>query len=227
MTERRLVPLGEGAYSVAEVCRILGSSMTPRKVHYWLDTGLISGQPISRGRRGVPTVLTFRQLLEIRTVQHLRDTIKVSLREVRRAFEWILRNLFDEREYIQFGRGPDGTLTAKLRSGEEITVPGGQGLLPVRIEQLTESVTVTLMAWGSHVLPVDNHPHVITSTRVLGGAPVVRNSRVDTSILAGFLREGRAFDDSVIEEIRTTFPRLNREAIEDALGFEGAQRLAG
>jgi hypothetical protein len=73
VTERSLISLGEGVYSVSEVCHVLGTSMTARKVHYWLNTGLISGRPISRGRRGVPTILTLRQLLEVRTVQHLRD----------------------------------------------------------------------------------------------------------------------------------------------------------
>ena len=102
MAERHLVALGEGAYSVAEVCRILGPTMSARKVHYWLDTGLVSGQPIVRGRTGVPTILTFRQLLEIRTIQYLRGTLRVSLPEVWSAFEWILRHLFDQRQQIRF-----------------------------------------------------------------------------------------------------------------------------
>lgn len=59
--------------------------MTPRRVHYWLDTGLIVGEPIDRGAKGTPTLLTFRQLLEIRTVQHLRDELRIPLPKVREA----------------------------------------------------------------------------------------------------------------------------------------------
>lgn len=67
-----VIPLNAGVYAVSRVCRILGPTMTPRKVHYWLDTGLLS-PPIRHGRPGLPTLLSFRQLLEIRTVQGLRD----------------------------------------------------------------------------------------------------------------------------------------------------------
>ena len=46
------VALGQGIYTVPETCRILRPSMTPRKVHYWLDTELL-GEPLRRGRRGI------------------------------------------------------------------------------------------------------------------------------------------------------------------------------
>ena len=134
---RPLVRLGEGSYSVAEVCRILGKGMTSRKVHYWLDTGLVTDVSVVRGRRGVPTILTFRQLLEIRTVQYLRDSLQVDLRKVRDAFEWVLEQLFDRRSQVVFSRGPNGTLIARLDDGEEMTVPAGQALLPLQMKELT------------------------------------------------------------------------------------------
>lgn len=224
--KRSLLALGEGAYSVAETCRILGPTVTPRKVHYWLDTGLISGAPISRGRRGVPTVLTFRQLLEIRTVQHLRTAIGVSLREVRAAYEWILTNLFEERQHIKFLRGPHGTLVARLADGQEMTVPGGQGLLPTDTDHLTESVEVTLQAWDRNVLPIDNHPRLVSSTRVLGGAPVVKGTRVDTAVLATFALPDRTYSEDTVSEIRRSFSYLSRDDVTDALRFEGLS-LAG
>src|SRR3954452_22571838 len=110
MEPPRLIPLGEGVYSVSEVCRILQPTMTPRKVHYWLSTGLISGGPFERGGRGRPTLLAFRQLLEIRTVQHLRDELKVPLPTVRFAFAWILEHIFDRGEEVRFTRGRAGHL---------------------------------------------------------------------------------------------------------------------
>ena len=208
-------------------CRILGSSVTPRKVHYWLDTGLISGRPVTQGRRGVSTVLTFRQLLEIRTVQHLRSTIGVSLREVRAAFEWILENLFEERKHIEFLRGPGGTVVARLSDGQEMTVPGGQGLLPVDVDHLTDWVAITSRAWDDNVLPIDDHPRLVSSTKVLGGAPVVRGTRVDTAVLATFALPDRTYSDETVSEVRRTFPYLSRDDVTDALRFEGLQSLAG
>jgi len=218
-----LVALGEGAYSVSEVCKILGPTMTPRKVHYWLDTDLLSGQPIQKGRPGVPTVLTFRQLLEIRTIQYLRDSLSVSLPKVRAAFAWILTNLFDAREHIQFSKGPYETLVATLPSGEEMTVPGGQGLLPAEIRGLEDTVGTTLKAWDTHELPIRDHPYVVASTHILGGAPTLRGTRIDTAAIAALADNdsNNTFDDMSVDSVAVTYPQLSVEQIVDALLFEG------
>jgi len=55
--------------------------MTPRKVHYWLKKDII-GEPVQSGRPGKPTLLSFEQLLKIRTVQHLRDNLSFSLQKI-------------------------------------------------------------------------------------------------------------------------------------------------
>src|SRR4051794_20445643 len=105
MQRHALPVLGEGVYTVSQVCRILRPSMTARKVHYWLDTGLLS-EPWVHGGTGRPTLLTFRQLLQIRTVQRLRDDLRVSLPEVRESFAWILEHHYaDDPSQVQFVRG--------------------------------------------------------------------------------------------------------------------------
>lgn len=226
MDRRRLIALGEGAYSVREVCHILGDSMTPRRVHYWLDTGLIFGAPIIRGRRGVPTILTFRQMLEIRTVQYLRDTLKVSPREVREAFAWILDNLFEKGREVKFSRGPNGTLVAQLDNGEETTVPAGQTLLPFEVRDITSTVGATLTAWWQKRLPIPQYPNLVTSTSVLGGAPIVSGTRIDTATIATLAEDPRGYTEADIDAVLETFPSLKIVQIEDAFGFEGLQPLA-
>src|SRR3954453_4591178 len=105
MEKRRLISLGEGVYSVPEVCRVLAPTMTPRKVHYWLDTGLIHGAPVAAGTRGRPTLLTYRQLVEIRTVQYLRDKLKAPLPQVGTPLAFVLSSLFGAQpEEITFTR---------------------------------------------------------------------------------------------------------------------------
>ena len=91
--------LGEGVYTVAEISRIFQPTMTPRKVHYWLKKGII-GEPVCPGAPGRPTLLSFEQLLMVRTVQHLRDKLNFSLQKITPAIQklssFVFQRLFDE-----------------------------------------------------------------------------------------------------------------------------------
>jgi uncharacterized protein (DUF433 family) len=220
--ERRLIVLGEGVFTVSEVCRILQPTMTPRKVHYWLDTGLLS-EPIRWGGRGYPTLLDFRQLLQIRTVQRLRDELEFSLPRVRQAFEWILYHLFDAaREGIRFER-IGAELVAVTSTGARMTVPGGQGVLD--LDGLTEEVSQTRDAWDARLFPIPAKPQIVSNPRVHGGSPTVRATRVETAVLASFAEGGR-YDDQLVHELALLYPRLKRTAIVQALEFEGLQPAA-
>lgn len=220
LQRRALIPLGEGAYTVPEVCRILGPTMTSRKVHYWLDTGLLT-EPLSWGERGRPTLLSFHQLLEIRTVQRLRDELQFSLPKVRRAFEWILSELFgtDWRD-LRFERhGRD----LGARSGDQtMIVPGGQGVLDLTISDLNTEVGETRAAWEQRVFHIPGHPYVVSNPGVLAGAPTVVGTRVETALLASFAVEKEMDDDKLAQVVRL-YPRLPPEGVADALRFEGVR----
>lgn len=224
MQARRLILLGDGVYTVSEVCRILQPTMTSRKIHYWLDTGLISGYPISRGRKGVPTLLTFRQLLEIRTVQHLRDELDVTLPRVRHAFSWILNHVFDRGETVQFRRGPSGVLTARTESGE-VEVPGGQGLLSADVNALSEDMVRTHREWNSRGIDIRGYPSIVSNAGIVAGSPTIRGTRIETSIIAAFATPDKTYDNETVAALRITYPRLTHDAIADALLFEGVRKV--
>lgn len=222
MAERRLIPLSDGIYTVAEACLILGRRMTPRRIHYWLDTGLISGEPVTWGSKGTPTLLTFRQLLEIRTVQHLRDELAIPLTKVRNAYDWILQHVFEQGEEVRFERGPGGDIIARTPDGESTVIPHGQGVLP-DVDDLTEDVSIARQAWLDKKLRIRDH--VVADTRVLAGSPTVEGTRIETALVATFAVDGK-YDDDVITMIAQTYPHLTPEAIVDALEFEGIRRAA-
>jgi uncharacterized protein (DUF433 family) len=219
---RHLIPLGEGVYTVSEVCRILQPGMTPRKVHYWLDTSLLS-DPIARGQRGEPTLLSFQQLLEIRTVQRIRDELEFSLAKVRIAFAWILEQLFDvDWRDLRFERfGPH--LVARTFDAQMI-VPGGQGVLGLTLPELNEQIGETRLAWESKVFEIPGRPHVVSDTRILAGAPTIRGTRLETSIIAALVDVDDAADP--VAQVTRLYPRLSRDAITDALAFEGIEAAA-
>jgi uncharacterized protein (DUF433 family)/DNA-binding transcriptional MerR regulator len=226
MTEgqRRLVDLGSGVFTVSEVCRVLQPTMTPRKVHYWLDTGLLSA-PVRWGSRGHPTLLSYRQLLEIRTVQHLRDELEFSLPKVREALEWILDHLFAEVwTDLHFAKGVDGSLVAQS-GDEQMVVPGGQGVLEGTLPELNDRVAETRRAWEEQAFVVPDHKYVVSNARVLAGAPTIRGTRIDTAVIAGF-SEADTYTQETLQEIGSIYPWLEREAIVDALEFEGISPAA-
>ncbi len=224
--KRDLIPLGEGVYTITEVCRILHPSMTRGKVHYWLNTGLLSEPPVAHAGKGVPVLLTFRQLLEIRTVQYLRDELRVSLPKVREAFAWVLRTLFAEAPTdVRFERGPGRNLIATRADGESVVVATNQGAFPMVVDSINTTMAETRLAWEQQAFPIPGHPQVVANTRILAGAPTVQGTRVDTAVVAAFASPD-GFDDRVVAEIMLAYPRLTREAVLDALSFEGVQRVA-
>lgn len=221
-----MIPLSEGIYTVAEVCMILGKGATPRRVHYWLKTGLIHGESIVRGSRGTPTLLTFRQLLEIRTVQHLRDELGIPLPKVRAAYGWILRHVFDEGVEIRFERGEGGDIIASTPDGESTVIPYGQTAIPrppVDVDELTADISVSRQAWLDRKLKINSH--LVADTQVLAGTPTVEGTRIETALIASFAVTGE-YDGEVIEEVEQTYPHLTRPAIVDALQFEGIRPAA-
>lgn len=220
----RMVAAGTGAYSVSEVCRVLQPGMTARKVHYWLLTGLLT-EPLVAGRRGVPTLLTFRQLLEIRTVQHLRDELHFELDEVRQSIEYLLRRLFaDDWTEAHFTRGVNRRVVVKL-GDEAVDIKTDQGVLDATLPELDAHVAVTRRAWESHRFVVPRFPSVVSNPRVNAGAPSVGGTRIDTALIARFGDEG-VFTDNTIAELRSCFPRVAEPALVDALEFEGLRRAA-
>lgn len=175
------------------------------------------------GGRGHPTLLNFRQLLQIRTVQRLRDELDFSLPRVRRAFEWILDHLFDAaREGIRFERVGD-ELVAVTLSGDRVTVPGGQGVL--NLDSLTNDLVRTRDAWEARVFEIPGKTHIVSNARIHGGSPTVRGTRIETTVLASFAGGGE-YGHDILEELARLYPRLSSVAIVQALEFEGLRPAA-
>lgn len=220
-----VISLGSAAYSVPEVCRILQPSMTARKVHYWLDTGLLS-DPVVRGRRGVPTLLSFRQLLEIRTVQRLRDDLGFALGDVREAIWYLLTNLFaDDWTDATFARGVDGSVVVKWPGQTPLQIPTGQEVLDAVLPELTGHLAETRIAWEKQAYVIPGYPDVVSNPQVLAGAPTIAGTRIDTSLVAAFGEDG-SYTEQTLDELRRCWPRMTRTAARQALEFEGLRAAA-
>jgi len=210
-----IVQLGQGVYTVPETCRILRPSMTSRKVHYWLDTDLL-GNPLRKGARGVPTLLSFEQVLKVRTLQHLRDELRFSLQKVRGSLAWVLQELTrEEWHQLEFFRGVGGSVGIVTNTGETVTLPGAQTVLTGTLNELSSFMEAVREQWTTRKLSIEGLPSLVSDAAVLAGAPVIDGTRVETAFVANLALELNR------SEIHALFPNVPEGAIEQAAEFEG------
>ena len=218
-----LIALGEGVYTVSEVSRILRPTMTPRKVHYWLKKGIL-GPPIRQTRTGRPTLLTFEQLLKVRTVQHLRDDLHFSLQKVTLTVEelslWVFRRLFAQQWYeLRFYRSPRGAV-AVTDGRHNLEVGTGQLLIPDLLLELDAFLRRTRQDWERRAVDIEGYPRLVSNARILGGAPVIKGTRVETAFVSHIAEQLPP------REILRLYPYVDEDGLYQALEFEGAQLAA-
>jgi uncharacterized protein (DUF433 family) len=212
-----LITLGEGVYTVAEVSHILQPSMTARKVHYWLKKGIL-GQPLRPTRTGRPTLLTFEQLLKVKTVQHLRDDLHFSLQRVTLTVEelssWVFDRLFAQHWYeLHFYRSPAGDV-AVTDGVHNLEVGTGQMLMPNLLPELDAFLRRTRDDWERRAVDIEPYSRLISNARVLGGAPTIKGTRVETAFVAHMAQELES------SEILRLYPYIDPEGLTEALKFE-------
>lgn len=206
--------LRDGIYTAREICSILRPSMTPRKVHYWLDKGML-GKPVSWGAPGYPTLLSFEQVLRIRTLQRVRDELGFTLKKAREALTWLLENLVTEDAWrpVHFVRVSKRTVG--VTDGEiSLEIPTGQGLLDVTIPELNEFIVSIRQQWEEGVLRIDGFDLLVSDPAVMGGSPVIKGTRIETAFIANLASE------ESLAELRDLFPKVDEAAIVQAATFE-------
>jgi uncharacterized protein (DUF433 family) len=226
LSERRgaLISLGEGAYTVPEIARILKrNGVTEGKVRYWLEKGLL-GEPIRWGSRGRPHLLSFQQLLKVRTIQRLRDdgfSLQRITPAVRKLSSYLWEHLFAEEwhalTFFPAERGRIGVMDSQRRA---IVVETGQWIMPETLQVLEGYLRQTHEEWIRREVDITGFSRLVSNARVLGGSPTIRGTRVQTSFLA-YMTEGLGAD-----EVLEMYPRLDREAVNQAVEFESSQPLA-
>jgi uncharacterized protein (DUF433 family)/DNA-binding transcriptional MerR regulator len=220
-----LIALGEGVYTVPEMARILQPTMTEDKLRYWLNEGLL-GDPIRRGFRGRPHLLSFRQLLQARAIQHLRDALKFPLQKVRPVIgeisELVFPRLFDETDGSepQFIRTPEGEIGVFDGSQTYELVNHQLMISEAVIPQLNSILYETKRDWERGEVPIEKFPRLVSNPGVVAGSPTIKGTRIETSFVAYLVQS------LGIERVLELYPYLDRDAILDATKFEGVKPFA-
>lgn len=220
-----LIALGEGVYTVPEVARILQPTMTEDKLRYWLNEGLL-GKPIRRGYRGKAHLLSFQQVLQARTIQHLRSTLGFPLQKVRPVIgeisELIFPRLFGEPDesgcwFIRTPEGEigvfDGERTYELMNKQLII---SEAVVP----ELNNILHETKRDWQRGEVPIEKFPRLVSKADILAGSPTIKGTRIETSSV-GYLVQSLG-----VNKVLKLYPHLDRAAILQAAEFEGTMPLA-
>jgi uncharacterized protein (DUF433 family) len=223
MNSRRgaLITLGEGVYTVPEVARILQPNMNVYKVRYWLHKGLL-GEPMRRGSRGRPHLLSFEQLLKVRAIQDFRETLKLPLQRITPAVAKLSDVPFAGKEWheLSFFRTEEGRIGV-ADGGHTYEVETVQLVIPDAVlPELAEIARETRRDWARRVVDIRSYPQLVSNPRVVAGSPTIRGTRVETSFIAYVVSKWG------VERTLNMYPRLNREAVEQAASFEGVALTA-
>lgn len=218
---RGLVTLGEGAYTVAEVARILQPTMTPRKIHYWLRKGIL-GEPLRSGYPGYPTLLSFEQLLMVRTIQHLRENLQFPLQRITPAIErlssFVFESLFEDDWYMLRFFESAGGIGVTDGMDRTIEIDTGQFVMPETFPELEAFLAETRRDWERREVGIEGFPHLVSNAGILGGSPTIKETRIETAFVA-YLAE-----DLSAEELRVLYPYVAEEALSEAVRFESLER---
>lgn len=223
MGKRRgaLIELGEGVYTVPEIARILQPNMTEYKVRYWLEKGLL-GEPLRWGSTGIPHLLSFEQLLRVRTIQDLREKLKFPLQKVTPVIEELSDVVFLNKDWhnLRFFPTPkgeigvhDGDLTYEVMT-HQLMIPNA--VLP----ELESIVREARKDWVQGEVGIKDYPRLVSNPRIVAGSPTIRGTRVETSFVAHLAQS------LGVERVLELYPHMDREAVLQAANFEGTKPLA-
>ena len=219
-----LIALGEGVYTVPEVARILQSNTSEYKVRRWLHKGLL-GEPIRRGSPGRPHLLSFQQLLKVRTIQELRKG-GLPLQRITPAIQMLssrlFERLFSEEWYeLRLFSTAAGKLGVIDDRGEvAVEVETGQYIMPETLSELDDYLRKTRDDWERREIEIERFPRLVSNAGIVAGSPTVKGTRIETSVVA-YLAQALGVDKAL--EI---YPHLDRDAVLQAMSFEDAKPLA-
>ncbi|MFQ6045692.1 MAG: DUF433 domain-containing protein [Gemmatimonadales bacterium] len=207
MRERDLKLLGVGIYSQAEVARLL--SLSPGRVRSWVRGYRYAWGPKERRRRGeqpaviktdIPTIdgsfaVSFLELVELFVVKQFRDngiplqTVRVAWNHAAQAFD-TLHPFANRRVFTDDGRvfmalrdddlAPD-VLEVSSRHMPFQIVAGPIFRHSFEEIEFDEHTELARRWW-----PRGRHTPIVLDPAIAFGAPVVRGTRVPTTIIARY-----------------------------------------
>lgn len=211
------IPLGVGLYLHSQAARM--TQTTSRKLSYWAETQLVT--PQVHRRNGGPSIFSYTDLLAIRTLERLRNS-GLPLQRMRKAVRyfydflgrksewWNLKMVVDNRDLLTIiprDQSPSGREEAVIASR------GGQKVLEVIFADLVND----LLAGGKLERFPEVKEYVTIDAKIQGGAPVIKNTRIKTTVLYMWHQYGLT-----TKQIADMYDGMDEESVTAAIEYEQA-----
>lgn len=200
------------------------SGVSERRIAYWDKTGVLSPSlsPDVRTRGPYSRIYSFRDLVGLRTLGHLRDRYRFPLQTLRLIGKWLSERYAEPWSSLRFyvvGTGPkadilfrdpesDAVLSARRR---------GQAVIAFELEPIARQ---TEEEANKLTHRTENQAGIITRNRyVLSNTPVLAGTRIPTSAVWDFHTAGFG-PSAIIHE----YPRLTQLDVQRAIDFERERR---
>ena len=206
-----------GFYSTPQVARL--ARVPVSTLYSWRKRAIIapSVELVDENGETVEEGYSYADLTIVRIIRALREdrldltSVSVALRHMYERLGppsegWSDANVYIVGNKIFAEKSDDWQTTSATGFGQRVDTRVFGDLFPLLREQEEE---------GSILVPRDYTAYVEIDPSVMGGQPVVRNTRVPTSLFPTLLAKGKSIDDLS----RLYYP-ISRETIEKTVEFE-------
>ena len=207
----------QGFYSTPQVSRLARVPLST--LYNWKQRAVVvpSVEVVDKDGYVVEEGYSYADLTIIKIMRALREdrldlnSVGVALRHMYERLGppsqgWSDANVYIVGKKIFAEQSDEWQTTSATGFGQRVATRLFGDLFPSLKEQEEE---------GSILVPRDYSAHVEIDPSVMGGQPVVRNTRIPTSLFPTLLDKGKSIDDLV----RLYYP-ISRETIEKAVEFE-------
>lgn len=188
-----------------EAARLAG--ITPRRIRYWVQTGVFVPELFRPGTPGHAQVYTFRDVVALRTLALLRDRYGIPLDHLRRVARWLRQNgdqPFSALRFFVAGR------EVFFRDEKERVLRSGrlphQTAVALDVEKIANDVRERLI--GLSRRHPDQFGQITQQRLVTHHQPVIAGTRIPISLIVALLRSGYTSED-----VRREYPSLTEEDI--------------
>lgn len=175
----------------------------------WARASLLHGRRVPIGRRG-ETVYSYRDLILIRLIVRLKSQ-GARPKAIRVALETI--EMMADGDHNAWMRA-----TIMVNSGMVVAVlPDKPEWSPMAVSRGPQRVSVVffpdlIQELRDELVPPDRFPSIEVNSEVLGGAPVIKGTRITTMAVSSVQRSGGDPSEA--------YPSLNSQQIENAEAYE-------